>query len=66
MHPQQVQNLVDWVNSHSDGTPQPRARATFDGRSVIIQSTEYAPNGSTSIVEVVAHCVTDARDVLGY
>lgn len=63
---QNAKALVEWINSHDDGSPQPRAFTSFDGQNIIIRCLEVHANGRREIVEVIARSVTEVRDTLGY
>jgi hypothetical protein len=56
--------LAAWVNSHDDGTPQPRATVTDLG--VAIRSAELHPSGSLVVFEEIAYSCEQARVILGY
>lgn len=56
--------LAAWVNTHDDGTAQPRATVTDLG--VAIRSTEFHPDGSCVVIEEIAFDAEDARNILGY
>lgn len=68
---EQAQNLVAWVCTHDDGTPQPRAHiyplAEPDwGWGVAINSYEAHADGTLSIDTDFAYSVAGARSILGY
>lgn len=56
--------LAAWVNTHDDGTTQPRARVTDLG--IAIRSTEVHPDGALVVVEEIAFDCEAARAILGY
>jgi len=56
--------LAAWVNTHDDGTAQPRASVTDLG--VTIRSTEVHPSGALVVVEEIAYDCEAARAILGY
>lgn len=56
--------LAAWVNTHDDGTVQPRATVTDLG--VAIRSTEVHTSGALVVVEEIAFDCEDARGILGY
>lgn len=56
--------LAAWVNTHDDGTAQPRASVTDLG--VMIRSTEAHPSDVLMVVEEIAFDCEDARGILGY
>lgn len=63
--------IASWVNTHDDGTPQPRAevRHTPTCRApycVVIRSTEYRADGSRLVVVDHAWSTAEARAILGY
>lgn len=56
--------LAAWINTHDDGTAQPRATVTDFG--VAIRSTEVYPSGELVVVEELVYDGDAARAVLGY
>jgi hypothetical protein len=65
----QARGLADWVNTHDDGTPQPRAEIEalrVPGRwRVAIRSTVLA-NGEDAVETDHAASLAEARNILGY
>lgn len=63
-----AQRLAEWVNTHDDGTPQPRATVIqHRGRAVVdIASTDYFANGTFSVAHALVADLAQARAVLGY
>lgn len=59
-----LERLAQWINTHDDGTAQPRA--TVSGDAVDLRSTLYHADGSTEIETVRVSTMGEARDVLGY
>lgn len=62
----QAKRLVAFVNSHDDGTPEPRAHYdAIDGR-VRITSTCFLKDGRQSFEFDYVRTLGEARAVLGY
>ena len=55
--------IAKWVNTHDDGTPQPRA--VVEGDRVAISSTEWK-DGYSYIEKNYAISFKEAREILGY
>jgi len=74
MRIQQATDLAAWVNTHDDGTPQPRASVIPvdmpDGAPwayrVDILSTVYSGGQAHHVETEQAHNLQQARDALGY
>ena len=58
--------LLLFINSHDDGTPQPRARMSDDHSCIVVRSTEILASGGHVIVENYVSSIHEARDLLGY
>lgn len=68
---EQARSLAAWVNTHDDGTPQPRAeefaiKSPTGGFGVRIRSCASHTDGTHSIETELAYTVTGARAILGY
>ena len=56
--------IAQWVNTHDDGTPFPRASVVGD--VVVIKSTYTDSNGKECTESAEVRTLSEARDVLGY
>lgn len=79
MRIQQAIDLAAWVNTHDDGTPQPRATVVpvampdsapwsyrVDIRSTVYNSDPEAFPDALGVQTEQAHSLTGARLILGY